>query len=98
MKLKKIAELYGITEAGVSLSVKSTINKMVEKLIQGAEYDMVEISLGIIGYLGIEPKSYYKKLNNKNKFLLKKQAEQAYYINDKEKEEFKEKLSCFFEE
>ena len=82
-KLKKIAEQFNMTESAVSLSIKASINKIVDQIVAEGEYDIFEVCIELHKYLGIEPKEIFKKLSDSNKALLRVTAKK--YYNGQEK-------------
>ena len=98
IKLKKIAKQFDMTESAVSLSIKSSINKIVDQIIAEGEYDIFEICIELHKYLGVEPKEIYKKLSESNKALLRATAKKYYNGQDKIDVNLQKNFVSLFEE
>jgi hypothetical protein len=99
MKLKDIAKIVDMSEAGISLSIKSSMNKLVDKLVEETDYDIFDVCIGLMEYLGCSGKEIYKKLNDRNRWELRQIAKQRFFIKSEEKEgKFDQMFSKYFEE
>jgi hypothetical protein len=75
--LTTIANQFKMSEVGVSLLIKRTVNKILNELLKD-DVDIFEACLSLGEYLGIEPKTVFKKLDKQNKRKLTDYAKLHY--------------------
>lgn len=92
MKISDLSELMGVSNSEVEKLLSSTINKIVHNLLVTTNCSMIEISVAMIEFFGMDDKEYVRKLNANHLEELKNELREKYHLANREMEKSENKM------